>query len=98
MKFLSTLLMYTAYVLIYSAVAAGGKFATEPWNALFADAYATPEPTNADFANAVGSTPFTPNPPSGVTLAPSNADFARAAGGGATPLSPTPPVRLRGGR
>lgn len=43
MRFLSSILLFAAYVLIYSAVAAGGKFATEPWAALFADAYMTPD-------------------------------------------------------
>lgn len=39
MRFLSTLLMFAGYTLVYAAVAAGGKFATEPWAGLFADAY-----------------------------------------------------------
>lgn len=39
MKFISTLLMFFGYVLLYSATAAGGKFATDPWVSLYADAY-----------------------------------------------------------
>lgn len=39
MKFLGILFVFFGYVLVYAAVAAGGKFATEPWAALFADAY-----------------------------------------------------------
>lgn len=39
MKVLPIVLAFSGYVLIYAAVAAGGKFATEPWAGLFADAY-----------------------------------------------------------
>lgn len=39
MRFLGTLLLFSGYVLIYSAVAAGGKYATEPWLGLLVDAY-----------------------------------------------------------
>ena len=39
MRFLSTLLLFSGYALIYAAVADGGKFATDPRLVLFADAY-----------------------------------------------------------
>lgn len=39
MRLVSTLLVFAGYTLIYAAVAAGGKFATEPWAGLYADAY-----------------------------------------------------------
>lgn len=32
-------LLFLGYSLVYAAVAAGGKFATDPWNGLFSDAY-----------------------------------------------------------
>lgn len=48
MKFLSTLLLFSGYLLIYAAVAKGGRFATEPWEGVFHDAYtgegASPSP------------------------------------------------------
>lgn len=39
MKFLSTLLLLGGYLLIYAAVAKGGRFAAQPWEGLFHDAY-----------------------------------------------------------
>lgn len=39
MKFLGILFVFFGYVFVYASVAAGGRFATEPWAALFADAY-----------------------------------------------------------
>lgn len=39
MKFLSTLLLLGGYLLIYAAVAKSGRFATQPWEGLFQDAY-----------------------------------------------------------
>lgn len=39
MKFLSTLLWFGGYLLVYAAVANGGRFAAEPWEGLFNDAY-----------------------------------------------------------
>jgi hypothetical protein len=39
MKFLSSLLIFGGYVLVYAATANQGEFATEPWAGLFADAY-----------------------------------------------------------
>ena len=39
MKFLSTLLLLGGYMLIYAAVARNGRFAAEPWEGLFHDAY-----------------------------------------------------------
>lgn len=39
MKFLAIILTFGGYTLIYAAVAKQGRFATEPWAGLFADAY-----------------------------------------------------------
>lgn len=39
MKFLGILFVFFGYMLVYASTAAGGKFATEPWAGLFADAY-----------------------------------------------------------
>lgn len=39
MKALAILLVFGGYSLVYAAVANQGKFATEPWAGLFADAY-----------------------------------------------------------
>ena len=39
MKFVTTLLLYAGYTLIYGAVANHGQFAWKPWMGLFADAY-----------------------------------------------------------
>lgn len=39
MKPLPIVLIFSGYILVYAAVAAGGKFATEPWAGLFYDAY-----------------------------------------------------------
>lgn len=51
MKFLGILFVFFGYMLVYASAAAGGKFATEPWAGLFADAYtgapAPPTPTIA---------------------------------------------------
>jgi hypothetical protein len=38
-KILGILFVFFGYVFVYASVAAGGRFATEPWAALFADAY-----------------------------------------------------------
>jgi hypothetical protein len=38
-KLLGILFLFFGYVFVYASVAAGGRFATEPWAALFADAY-----------------------------------------------------------
>jgi hypothetical protein len=42
MRFLGTLLIFAGYTLVYGAVAKGGRFATDPWAGLYADAYTTP--------------------------------------------------------
>lgn len=65
MRFLSTLFLFVGYCFIYAAVAAGGKFATEPWAVLFADAYEAPDPTSQQFAQAAGPgyTPLSPVSP-----------------------------------
>lgn len=39
MKFLSVLLLLGGYLLVYAAVARGGRFAAQPWEGLFHDAY-----------------------------------------------------------
>jgi len=42
MGFIGTLLIFAGYTLVYGAVAKGGRFATDPWAGLYADAYTTP--------------------------------------------------------
>lgn len=39
MKALAIILMFSGYTLIYASVANQGRFATDPWAGLFADAY-----------------------------------------------------------
>lgn len=39
MKFLGIYLLLGGYILVYASVANGGKFATDPWNGVFGDAY-----------------------------------------------------------
>lgn len=39
MKALATILIFGGYTLVYAATANQGKFATDPWTGLFADAY-----------------------------------------------------------
>lgn len=39
MKFLGTLLILGGYILVYAAVANGGKFYANPWMGVFRDAY-----------------------------------------------------------
>lgn len=39
MAFLGTLFVFGGYILVYASVARGGKFATDPWAGLYADAY-----------------------------------------------------------
>jgi hypothetical protein len=38
-QFVGILLVFGGYVLVYAAVAAGGKFAADPWAGLYGDAY-----------------------------------------------------------
>lgn len=58
MKFLGTLLVFAGYVFVYASVAAGGKFATEPWAGLFADAYTGAQVTgNTGVIGAIGTQP-----------------------------------------
>lgn len=66
MKFLGTLLVFAGYVFVYASVAAGGKFATEPWAGLFADAYTG--------AQVTGNT-------SGAVTGPSSAQINQASTG-----------------
>lgn len=80
MKFLGTLFVFAGYVFLYASVAAGGKFATEPWASLFADAY-----TGAQIP---------PGNTSGTITNQQLAAVGRSRGftGPFTPLSPTPPA------
>jgi hypothetical protein len=39
MKSLAMLLIFAGYTFVYAATAKQGKFATEPWAGIFADAY-----------------------------------------------------------
>ncbi len=41
MKSLAAILIFAGYTFVYAAVAKQGKFVTEPWAGLFADAYTT---------------------------------------------------------
>lgn len=78
MRFLGTLLVFAGYVFVYASVAAGGKFATEPWAGLFADAYTG--------AQITGST-------SGTITNQTLTQVARSRGitGPVTPLTQNPP-------
>lgn len=42
MKFLSMFLVFGGYLLVYAATANSGRFATEPWAGVLADAYTVP--------------------------------------------------------
>jgi len=79
LQFIGILLVFGGYTLVYSAVAGGGRFATEPWAALYGDAYTLDNQDWANLANmaAAAGTGLKPNVP-----------------GGFSPLSPTPPVPL----
>ena len=63
MRFLSTLLVMGGYVLVYAAIANHGKFATDPWLGVLADAYQD-QPTTAPSAPS----PTTPAPSTTVPL------------------------------
>ena len=39
MKAFAILLTFMGYTLVYAAIAKQGRFATDPWTGLFADAY-----------------------------------------------------------
>lgn len=78
MKFLGILLVFAGYVFVYASVAAGGKFATEPWASLFADAYTGTQTTG----NTSGQI-------TNQQLA--RAGRTRGIRGPITPLSQTPP-------
>jgi hypothetical protein len=41
-QFVGIILLFGGYMLVYAATARGGKFATEPWAGLYADAYTAP--------------------------------------------------------
>jgi hypothetical protein len=58
MKFFGTLMLFGGYVLVYSAVANSGKFASEPWLGLFTDAYSVPS-TSSTSTNGGGGTTST---------------------------------------
>lgn len=57
MKAFAILLTFAGYTLVYAAVANRGRFATDPWAGLFADAYTS----NAAIATAEQGT--NPNAP-----------------------------------
>lgn len=56
MKFLSVLLLLGGYLLVYAAIAKNGRFATEPWEGLFHDAYVG----NPDSSNKNQNIPAVP--------------------------------------
>jgi len=65
-QFIGILLVFGGYTLVYAAVASGGKFATEPWAGLYADAYGLDNQDWAQLAHqALGGrfTPLTPTFP-----------------------------------
>jgi hypothetical protein len=65
-QFLGIILLFGGYMLVYSAVAHGGTFATEPWASLYSDAYiGTLTPGEWKLAQQVapGATPLSPTPP-----------------------------------
>ena len=45
MKLLSVFLVFGGYLLVYSSLANKGRFATEPWQAVFQDAYTSGTPS-----------------------------------------------------
>ena len=81
MKFFSTLLWFGGYLLVYAAVANGGRFAAEPWEGLFNDAYTEerspdqPQEKPVDPASAAGQ---------GGPLGPSAGALPRRHRGGLT--------------
>lgn len=71
MKFLATILVFGGYALVYASVAAGGKFATEPWLGLVQDAYVGnlyPGQTPGYFNTPQGTAPY--KPPPGIPTTP----------------------------
>lgn len=94
MKFLGILFVFFGYMFVYASVAKGGKFATEPWAGLFADAYATDALTNQQVAAAAqpfvpGATPLGPPVlPSAAPVRPRTSPFAAP---GFSSLSPNFP-------
>ena len=61
MKFLGILFVFFGYMLVYASTAAGGKFATEPWAGLFADAYTGAPITPGINPQAAGVGSFSPS-------------------------------------
>jgi hypothetical protein len=62
MKFVGILFVFFGYTLVYASVAAGGKYATEPWAGMFADAYTAPlYPPGTPTANAITASGGNPN-------------------------------------
>lgn len=57
MAFLGTLLLFGGYMLVYAATANHGKFATEPWAGLVADAYDRTTPPPASSSTGTGKAP-----------------------------------------
>jgi hypothetical protein len=84
MKFLGTLFVFAGYVFLYASVASGGKFATEPWAGLFADAYTGAQIPTGNTSGTITNQQLT--------------QVARSRGitGPITPLTQTPPPGLTG--
>lgn len=61
MRFVGTLMIFGGYIFIYAAVADSGRFATEPWASLYADAY------TGQSSLATSSTPTTSTPAASST-------------------------------
>jgi hypothetical protein len=61
MKFLSVILTFVGYMLLYAAVAAGGKFAKNPWQGVLQDAYEVAA-TEGSGSTSGDSTPSAPAP------------------------------------
>lgn len=61
MQFIGILLVFGGYTLVYAATAHGGRFATEPWAGLYADAYGNPGQDAVIPGNLSGNPSFAPN-------------------------------------
>ena len=56
MKLVGILFLFFGYVFVYASVAAKGRFASEPWAALFADAYTDASTTTEAFQQTAAQT------------------------------------------
>lgn len=99
MKFLGTLFLFAGYTLIYSAVANGGRFASDPWNSVLSDAYSQPgtssTPGSTGSASAAGATP---SPVAGVTISKGRNRQITVSGPGTVTLPQTPGTPFGGFR